>query len=427
MYPSTFQPGEAFALACDAQDPLRGYREQFFIPKRANGEPTIYLCSHSLGLQPRSLPPLMKGELSQWAELGVEGHFHGASPWYTYAANYQDAAARVVGAQANEVVLMNGLTVNLHLMMATFYKPQPGRSGILMEEPTFPSDLYAVKTQLLAHGLDPAENLVCVQPRAGEHVTRIEDVEDLLERRGHEFALVLFNGVNFLTGQVQDMERITRAAHRQGCVVGFDLAHAAGNVILRLHDWQVDFAVWCTYKYLNCGPGAVAGCFVHAMHCGSERSRPPLGRLAGWWGNDPQTRFRMQLEPDFIPQAGAAGWQVSNPPILALVPIRASLALYDEAGMPALRARSEFLTGYLQYLLDRLPTSRIEVITPRAPAERGCQLSMLVHDRPRELLRALEDEGVIADFREPNIIRVSPAPFYNTAHEIRRFSEILRA
>jgi kynureninase len=412
---------ESFARQQDAHDPLSGYRERFFLPTRADGRPVIYFCSHSLGLQPKSVRPLMEQELGNWARLAVEGHFQGDTPWYTYQQLYREQLARLVCAQPDEVVLMNGLTVNLHLMLLTFFQPCGRRCKILIDEPPFPSDLYAVKSQLQQHGLDPTEALLTISPRAGEHLLRAEDVEQLLQEQGEEIAVVLLGGVNFLTGQFLDLPRLAAAAKRQGCIVGFDLAHAVGNVPLSLHDWQVDFAVWCTYKYLNSGPGAIAGCFVHATH----GDRLELPRLAGWWGNDPSTRFRMQLQPDFIPQPGAAGWQISNPPILALVPVRASLSLFDEVGISRLRARSEALTGYLYDLLDQLPVGRVEVITPRDAARRGCQLSMLVHDRPRELLRALESEGVVADFREPNVIRVAPVPFYNTWHEVWTFARIL--
>jgi kynureninase len=316
---------------------------------------------------------------------------------------------------------MNGLTINLHLMMETFYRPDAGRYRIMMDDPFFPSDLYAAQSQIQRHGLKPAEALLTVKPRSGEHTIRTEDVEALLREQGQEIALVLWNGVNFLSGQAFDLQRIAAAAKRQGCAVGLDLAHAVGNVPLSLHDWQVDFAVWCSYKYLNSGPGAVAGCFVHETH-GRNLDLP---RLAGWWGNDPATRFQMQLQPLFVPHPGVDGWQVSNPPLLSLVPVRASLALFDEAGMPALRAKSECLTAYLQYLLDRVAGDGFQVITPRHPAERGCQLSMLVKDHARELVQELKERGVVADFREPNIIRVAPVPFYNTFAEVWSFAQIL--
>ena len=411
---------ESFAQQLDAADSLAEYRAGFFIPTRPNGLPAIYFCTHSLGLQPRTVPALIQAELKTWAELGVEGHFQGSNPWYTYQNDLSESAARLVGAQPDEVIHMNGLTINLHLMMETFYRPGAGRFRVLTDEPAFPSDLYALQSQVRRHGYSPDDALLTLKPRPGEHTLRNEDIEAFLVERGKEIALVLWSGVNFLTGQRFDMRRLTEAARRQGCVVGFDLAHAVGNVPLHLHDWDIDFAVWCTYKYLNSGPGAVAGCFVHEKH----GRKVELPRLAGWWGNDPHTRFRMQLEPNFLAQPGAAGWQVSNPPLLALVPIRASLALYDEAGMPALRAKSKSLTSYLHYLLAQQTSDQVEVITPSDPEERGCQLSILVRDRPRELLSALTEQGIIADFREPNVIRVAPAPFYNTFHEVWRFAQI---
>ncbi len=419
--PSAFRPDEAFARQCDAADPLRGYREQFHLPRRADGQPVVYFCGNSLGLQPKATRAMVEQELDDWAQLGVEAHFHGRTPWYSYHEVFRDVGARLVGGQPGEVVMMNSLTVNLHLLLMTFYRPSADRYKILMEEPAFPSDLYAVQSQLQQHGFDPAKGLLLLKPRAGEHTLRPEDIEAFLEERGREIALVLLSGVNFVTGQWFDMPGITAAAKRHGCVVGWDLAHTAGNVVLELHAWQVDFAVWCTYKYLNSGPGAVAGCFVHENH-GRNLALP---RLAGWWGNDPATRFAMHLQPRFVAQPGAAGWQLSNPPILALAPLRASLALFDEVGMPALRRKSERLTGYLQYLLEQLPGGRFELITPRDPAQRGCQLSLVVHERPQELLQALQMEGVIGDFRPPNVIRVAPVPLYNTFEEVWRFVQIL--
>jgi kynureninase len=418
---SVFRPDEEFARQLDAVDPLARYREQFHIPRRPDGKPVIYFCGHSLGLQPRAVRGLIEQELDDWANLGVEGHFKERTPWYSYHELFRETGARLVGAHPGEVVMMNSLTINLHLLLATFYRPTPERYKILVDEPAFPSDLYAVQTQLRHHDFDAAHGLLTVGPRPGEQSLRMEDVETLLAKRGSEIALVLVNGVNFFTGQWLDLERLAAAAHRHGCVMATDLAHAVGNVPLTLHNWQIDFAVWCNYKYMNSGPGAIGGCFVHERHGRSLN----LPRLAGWWGNDPATRFRMQLQPEFVPHPGAEGWQVSNPPILSMVPLRASLALFDEAGMPALRARSERLTGYLQYLLDRLPAGRLEMITPRDPAQRGCQLSILVHDRPKELVQRLGEEGVVCDFREPNVIRVAPVPLYNTFHEVWRFAHIL--
>jgi kynureninase len=418
FYPKTYRTDQAFAQDLDARDPLRGYREQFFLPRHTDGTPQIYLCSHSLGLQPKAARAAVEQELDHWAELGVEGHFHGPTPWYTYLDALREPASRLVGALRDEVIFMNGLTINLHLMMETFYRPEARRYRILMDEPVFPSDLYAVQSQLRRLGLNPAEALLTVKPQPGESVLREGDVEEFLQDRGTEIALVIWSGVNFLTGQAFDLERIIRLAHEQGCLVGLDVAHAAGNVPLRLHDWQTDFAVWCTYKYLNSGPGAVAGCFVHERH-GRQVDLP---RLAGWWGNDPATRFRMQLEPQFLAQPGAGGWQVSNPPILALAPVRASLALFDEVGMALLRAKSECLTGYLQYLLEQQTSESVSLLTPREPARRGCQLSLAVPGQGRALLTALQQCGISADFREPGIIRVAPVPLYNTFQEVWEFA-----
>ncbi|MCO6435578.1 MAG: kynureninase [Phycisphaerae bacterium] len=420
MCPDAF-PVESAALALDADDPLAGFRERFLHPVNSSGSPTIYFAGNSLGLQPRASRVAVDEVLGSWADRAVEGHFEGARPWYSYPEYFHDSLARLVGAGPDEVVVMNTLTVNLHLLMVSFYRPTPGRHAILMEAPAFPSDTYAVKTQLHYHGFDPREALLLAEPRPGEHILRTEDIERLLEKNGDRIALVLLGGVNFFTGQVLDMARITQAAQRRGCVVGWDLAHAVGNVPLALHDWGADFAVWCSYKYLNAGPGAVAGCFVHGQHGRSAE----LQRFGGWWGNDPKTRFLMHLQPDFIPREGAGGWQVSNPPILSLAPLRASLDLFDEAGMSALRAKSLRLTGCLMDWIGTLSPHRFEVITPSDEASRGCQLSMLVHERPKELFRALIDEGVVCDFREPNVIRAAPTPLYNSYHDVWRFARIL--
>lgn len=416
-----FQPDRACAERLDAEDPLRSFRDQFLFPRRPDGSPWIYLCGHSLGLQPITVRALLDQELQDWATLGVEGHFHGKTPWYRYHESLRDAGARLVGALPHEVVFMNSLTVNLHLLLATFYRPQGRRRCILIDEPAFPSDRYAVQSQVRHRGLD-AECLLSIGPRPGEHVIRTEDVEELLERRGSEIAVAWWNAVNFLNGQYYDVPRLTQAAQRQGCLVGLDLAHAAGNVALQLHDWNVDFAVWCSYKYLNGGPGAVGGAFVHERH-GRDTSLP---RLAGWWGNDPATRFRMQLQPEFVPQPGAEGWQVSNPPILALAPVRASLALFDAAGMPALRAKSERLTAYWLYLLDQArATGKCEVITPRETEHCGSQLSLLLHDAPREAFARLHAAAILCDFREPNILRAAAVPLYNSYLDVWRFVQAL--
>jgi len=412
---------ESFARDGDSRDPLAPCRESFHLPRRDDGSPVIYLCGNSLGLQPTSAREILEQELDDWARLAVDAHFHGHTPWYSYHETLRESGARLVGARPGEVVMMNTLTVNLHLMMVSFYRPTPQRRKILVEGPTFPSDLYAVQSQLRHHGHDPEADLVVVRPRDGEHSIRTDDLEEVLDRRGDEIALVLLSGVNYFSGQLFEMARITRAAKARGCVVGLDLAHAAGNAVLHLHDWDVDFAVWCSYKYLNAGPGAVGGCFVHERH-GADAS---LGRFAGWWGNDPSSRFQMQTRDRFVPFAGAEGWQLSNPSILAMAPLKASLDIFDAVGMEALREKSLMLTAFLQNLLDRTPRGRIEIITPREPAARGCQLSLRVVRDARELFRSLQAEGVVGDFREPDVIRVAPVPLYNTFHEVWRFASIL--
>jgi kynureninase len=424
----TFSADEKFALQLDGEDPLRAFRDRFHLPLGENGKPLIYLAGNSLGLMPKTARKIVEQELDDWAKLAVDAHLGAATPWYTYHETLRKPAARLVGAQPNEVICMNSLTVNLHLMMATFYRPTKTRFKILMEEPAFPSDTYAIKTQIVHHGFNPNDALVLARPRDGEFTVRQDDIEALLEKQGEEIALVLIAGVNFFTGQLFDIEKITVAAQKRGCRVGIDLAHAIGNVPLALHDWNVDFAVWCSYKYLNAGPGAVAGAFVHERHTTNRE----LPRLAGWFGNDPNTRFRMHLEPEFIPVPSADGWQVSNPPIFSMAPLRASLAIFDEAGgMEALRAKSMNLTGYLQFLLsdsDRegsAGNSRLTVITPHETDARGCQLSIQVHEHPKELFKKLEAVGVKCDFREPNVIRAAPTPLYNTFHEVWRFAKIL--
>ncbi|HEY0368747.1 MAG TPA: kynureninase, partial [Chthoniobacterales bacterium] len=363
-----FSAEEDFARQLDREDSLGKFRERFAIPAGPDGKPVIYFVGNSLGLMPKTTRGFVEQELDDWARLAVDAHLEGKTPWYSYHQTVRDSAARIVGAQPNEVVCMNSLTVNLHMMMATFYRPAASRSKVLMEEPAFPSDTYAIKSQIAHHGFAPNESLILARAREGEFTIRAEEIEAVLEKEGERIAVVLFAGVNFFTGQFFDIERITALAHEHGCVVGIDLAHAAGNVPLHLHEWNVDFAVWCSYKYLNSGPGAVGGAFVHERHA-MNRALP---RLAGWWGNDPATRFQMQLLPEFVPVPSADSWAVSNPPILAMAPLRASFAIFDEAGgMQPLRAKSITLTGYLDYLLGEIGSKRFEVITPRAPNERG--------------------------------------------------------
>jgi len=417
--PGEYAAEEAWALAEDARDPLSWCRERFELARDGEGAPLLYFCGNSLGLMPKAARGMVDAELEDWGRLAVEGHLGGRTPWYSYHERLRDPIARVVGALPEEVVAMNSLTVNLHLMLVSFFRPAGARRKILIEEAAFPSDAYAVASHLETRGLDPAETLVVARPRPGESLLRTEDLEALLAERGPEIAVVLLPGVQYYTGQLLGIERITAAAHAAGCVVGFDLAHAAGNAELRLHEWNVDFAVWCSYKYLNGGPGAVGGCFVHQRH-----GRAGHPRYAGWWGNDPSTRFQMHLNSAFVPVPGADGWQLSNPPILSMAPLRASLDLFDEAGMAALRAKSERLTGYLEFLIGRLPPGVAEIVTPDDPAARGCQLSLRA-PRASELTGALRERGIVTDFRPPDAIRVAPVPSYNTFHEVWRFWQAL--
>jgi kynureninase len=419
-----FSADEQFAQQMDAEDPLRSFRDKFHLPLGPNGQPLIYFAGNSLGLMPKTTRQIVDQELDDWARLGVDAHLDAATPWYSYHENLREPMARIIGAKPVEVICMNSLTVNIHLMMATFYRPTKSRFKILMEDPAFPSDTYAIKTQIPHHGLDPKEALVLARPREGEATVRTEDIVSVIEKNADSLAVVLLAGVNFFTGQFFDIGTVTAAAQKHGIVVGIDLAHAVGNVPLSMHDWNVDFAVWCSYKYLNSGPGAVAGAFVHERHA----TNTELPRLAGWFGNDPKTRFRMQLEPEFVPVASADGWQISNPPIFSMAPLRASLAIFDEAGgMKPLREKSEKLTGYLEFLLEQAGTDHFTVITPHESKARGCQLSILAHQNPKELHKELEAAGVKADFREPNVIRAAPTPLYNNFQDVWRFAQILTA
>ena len=417
-----FSADETFAREMDAQDPQRDFREQFYLPVGKDGKPLIYFGGNSLGLMPKSARQVVEEELDNWAKLGVDAHHAAGTPWYSYHESLRQPTAQLVGAKSLEVVCMNSLTVNLHLMMATFYRPTKSRFKILMEEPAFPSDTYAIKTQIAHHGLDAKDALILARPRKGEFTIATEDILDLIKKHADQLAVVMFGGVNFFTGQLFDVKKIIAAAREHGIIAGFDLAHAIGNVPLSLHDWNVDFAVWCSYKYLNAGPGAVAGAFVHERHAINTK----LPRLAGWFGNDPNTRFRLHLEPEFIPVASADGWQISNPPIFSMAPLRASLAIFHEAGeMESLRAKSMKLTGYLEFLLTEIGSKKFTVITPREPDARGCQLSILAHEHPKQLHEELVAADVKCDFREPNVIRVAPTPLYNTFHQVWRFTKIL--
>jgi kynureninase len=416
----THRPERDHARQLDRDDPLGEFRQEFHFPTRDDGEPVVYFCGNSLGLQPKGARADVVQELEDWAALGVEGHFDGRDPWYAYHEKFGELLSEVVGARPEEVVVMNTLTTNLHLMMVSFYRPSAERYKILIEGGAFPSDHYAVDSQAAFHGFDPADAVVRLEPRPGEETLRDDDILEAIDEHADELALVMLGGVNYYTGQLFDLEAITAAGHRVGAKVGFDLAHAAGNAPLALHDWGVDFAVWCSYKYLNAGPGATAGCFVHERWAEAAE----LPRFAGWWGNDPDTRFEMRDE--FVPQRGAAGWQLSNAPVFSMAPLKASLALFNRAGMHELRRKSLGLTDYLLYLIDRLPADNFEVITPREGHRRGSQISLTARRDGNKLFEALTDEGVICDWREPNVIRLAPVPLYNSYADVWAFCDILR-
>ena len=406
-----------FALSLDAKDKLQKYKRRFHIPAKKNGEDHIYFCGNSLGLQPKKTKEFINQELEDWADLGVEGHLNAKNPWLPYHEFLSQSFASIVGAKQSEVVAMNTLTVNLHLMMVSFYNPTEERYKIIIEGDAFPSDIYAVESQIKHHGYSVDDSLIKLIPRDGESIIRTEDIEAIIESEGDEVALIMLGGVNYYTGQVFDFERITKLGQEKGIVVGFDLAHAAGNIKLELHKWGIDFAVWCSYKYLNSGPGSVAAAFVHEKHHDSA-----LPRFAGWWGHNKEDRFEM---PDkFNAIKSAEGWQLSNPPILSLAAIRASLSIFDEVGMDKLISKSKKLTGYLLFLLHSIDTNRIEIITPE---ERGCQISIRVKNGNKELFDEITKRGVIADWREPDVIRVAPAPLYNTFLDIFSFYNILKS
>jgi kynureninase len=407
----------AWAQGRDRADPLREFRARFAVPHDTRGAELTYLCGHSLGLMPLAARAFVNEELDEWAARGVLGHEQGRRPWIGYHEHLTAGLADLAGAHNGEVVAMNSLTVNLHLMLASFFRPQGTRRKILIEAGAFSSDRHAVTSQLLWHGLDPTASLIELAPARGEETLAHEAIEECLARHGSEIALVLWPGVQFRTGQAFDLARIVRAARRAGCIVGFDLAHSIGNLPLQLHASDADFAVWCGYKFLNGGPGAIGGCFVHERH-GDSRSR-----LSGWWGHELATRFRM--EPEFRPTPGVEGWQISNPPVLAAAPLLASLALFREAGMARLRAKSLELTGYLDFLLARLGTA-VRRITPAEPDSRGCQLSIrIVEANGRRVFDWLGEHGAICDWREPDVIRVAPVPFYNRFEDVFRFVELL--
>ena len=404
-----FSTSRDFALDCDAADILAPYRKQFELPVNANGQPLTYLCGHSLGLAPRAALDYVSEELADWAALGVGGHHTATRPWIDYAQNFTKGLQHLTGARPDEVVAMNSLTINLHLMMASFYRPVGMRDKVLIEAGAFSSDRHAILGQLSWHKLDAEDTLIELEPRAGEELLRIEDLEAKIEELGPELALVLWPGVQYRTGQAFDCARIAAAAHAAGALIGFDLAHSIGNLPLALHDWDVDFAVWCSYKYMNAGPGAIAGCFIHERHFANSPAR-----LSGWWGHEPKTRF--QMLPEFRPATGAAGWAVSNPPIFSAAPLLAALEMFRAADIGELRAKSVRLTAYTERLMRERCGNDVRIITPEALEERGCQLSFRIsggQKRGRRIFDALAVRGVICDWREPDVIRIAPVPFYN--------------
>ena len=408
-----------YARELDRQDPLRSYRDQFYIPKMKNGDEHIYLCGNSLGLMPKLAKEYVNQELDDWAKYGVEGHFHAQNPWMPYHEFLTESMARIVGALPHEVVVMNSLTVNLHLMMISFYRPTTDRFKILIDYSPFPSDRYAVESQARYHSYDPADAIIELQPREGSETIDHEDIMKVIADRGDEIALIMIGGVNYYTGQLYPLSEITKAGHSKGCKVGFDLAHGAGNAHLQLHATACDFAVWCTYKYINSSPGSLGGCFVHERHADDDT----IPRFSGWWGHDKSIRFLMG--DDFKAMRGAEGWQLSNPPILPMAAMRASLTLFDEVGMPALRKKSLQLGDYMLSLLDALNTDQISIITPREHNRRGCQLSIQVGNADKSLFDKITEAGVIADWREPDVIRVAAVPLYNSYEDVWRFVDVL--
>jgi len=404
-----------FATQLDKEDQLSSYRNEFHIPRDKEGNELIYLCGNSLGLQPKRTKAYLDQELRDWAQWGVEGHFHAKNPWMPYHEFLSEGYSKIIGAKKSEVVAMNSLTVNLHLMMVSFYRPNAQRHKIIIEADAFPSDIYAVNSQIIHHGYDPENSLIKLKARAGETTVRAEDIAQIISEKGDEIALIMLGGVNYYTGQVFDFETITKLARQKGILVGFDLAHAAGNIKLELHKWDVDFAVWCSYKYLNSGPGSVAGAFVHEKHHKSN-----LPRFAGWWGHNKENRFKMP--DDFEPIASAEGWQLSNPAILSLAAIRASLSIFDEVGMDRLVEKSKRLSNYLIFLLHNIETDKINIITPE---EKGCQISIQVKNGNKKLFKSITEKGVIADWREPDVIRIAPVPLYNSFTDVYKFYKIL--
>ncbi|MCK8523930.1 kynureninase [Aquimarina sp. D1M17] len=410
----------AYAKEQDQKDKLAHYRDRFHIPKDEHGNNWIYFCGNSLGLQPQHTQEYILQELKDWANLGVEGHFEAKNPWMPYHEFLTDAMANIVGAKPLEVVIMNTLTTNLHLLMVSFYQPTQTKYKIVIESDAFPSDRYAVESQLSFHGFDPKEGIIEWSPREGEELLRLEDLETILDQQGDEIALLLIGGLNYYTGQYLDLKKITTLGHAKNCMVGIDLAHGVGNIIPNLHESGVDFAAWCTYKYLNSGPGSLGGLFVHEKHAYDKT----LKRFSGWWSHNKDTRFNMRQEFDLMP--GAEGYQLSNPPILSMAAIKASLDIFEEVGMQNLREKSISLTGYFEFLINEIDTDRIRIITPSNPLERGCQLSIQVKNADKSLHQQLTNNHIITDWREPDVIRCAPTPLYNSYEDVYKMTETLK-
>lgn len=419
-----FEHNRGFAQRLDEDDSLKDFRQLFHFPTQKNGSDFLYFCGNSLGLQPRTAKQALDSELEDWANLGVEGHFHGKKPWFHYHKFLTEHSAELVGGRHHEVVIMNQLTVNLHLLMVSFYKPTKTRFKIIMEAGAFPSDMYAIESQVKFHGYDYGEAVIEIEPREGEHTLRTEDILRTIEENGEQTALVFFAGVQYYTGQFFEIEKITAAAHTVGAIAGWDLAHTAGNLPLKLHDWKVDFAAWCSYKYLNSGPGNVSGVFVHEKHGLDENTH----RFAGWWGHKESERF--QMKRGYIPEPGAAGWQMSNAPVFGMAVHLSSLEIFHKAGMENIRAKSKMLTAYLQetlkYVQNNNPALDFNVITPENPEHRGAQLSILVKENGKALFDYITENGVIADWREPNVIRLAPAALYNSFTDIYELGETMK-
>ncbi|GGG89424.1 kynureninase [Polaribacter pacificus] len=416
-----FQNTLAYARQLDKEDPLATYRAKFHIPKDANGQDWLYFTGNSLGLQPKATQKYIQQELDDWANFGVEGHFEAKNPWMPYHELLTESMAKIVGAKPLEVVVMNTLTTNLHLLMVSFYQPTKKKYKIVIESDAFPSDRYAVQSQLQFHGFDPADGLIEWKPRDGEVLLNIEDLETIVSEQGDEIALLLIGGVNYYTGQYLDLKKIAAIGQAKDCMVGIDLAHGAGNVSPELHDSGVDFAAWCSYKYLNAGPGSLGGLFVHEKHA----YKKDLPRFSGWWNHNKETRFNMRQPFDVMP--GAEGWQLSNPPILSMAAIKASLDMFEEVGMEALRNKSEKLTGYFEFLINEMNSDDIKIITPTNPKERGCQLSIQVKNADKSLHQKLTQNNIITDWREPDVIRCAPVPLYNRFEDIYKMVTVLQS